>query len=214
MPWWWITSAFLALALAGPGRAQDVASPDSLALTPAPTDTLILALPAAADTSALLLVQPESLAMPALVPVPPSIPGPAAQPVDSGGLQPLPQWTRYEAQHRGFFTPRSLWAAASIAGSVILYNKGKDYRDRADDLYRRYKAAADPTEIERLYQRTTNQDTKGQVCWALGAALAVNGVRLLVTRETEVISSASVQRPSLQMLLAPRSLYLRVHKWP
>lgn len=213
MPWWWITSAILALALAGPGRAQDATSPDSLALTPAPADTLILALPAAADTSALPPVQPDSLALPVMVPVLPSLASPPAQPVASGGLQPLPKRTRYEAQHRGFFTPRSLWGAASIAGSVILYNKGKDYRDKADDLYRRYQAAADPTEIERLYQRTTNQDTKGQVCWALGAALAVNGVRLLVTRETEVISSASAQQPSLQMLLATRSLYLRVHRW-
>jgi hypothetical protein len=102
-----------------------------------------------------------------------------------------------------------LWAVTYLGGGAVLYNLGRDYREKADGLYARYKQAADPAEIESLYQRTTNQDTKGQVCWALGAALAVNGVRLLLTRESEIVSTGS----SLQMIAAPRSFQLRVRKW-
>jgi hypothetical protein len=118
---------------------------------------------------------------------------------------------RYEARPRGLLSARTLWAAVCVGGSAVLYNRGGDYRDKADALYLRYKQATDPTEIEALYQRTTNQDTKGQVCWALGAALVVNGVRLLLSRETEVVSASA--RPSLHMILAPHSLQLRVSKW-
>jgi hypothetical protein len=102
-----------------------------------------------------------------------------------------------------------LWAAAYLGGSAVLYDRGRDYREKADGLYARYKQAADPAEIESLYQRTTNQDTKGQVCWALGAALAVNGVRLLLTRESELVSAGA----SMQMTAAPQSFQLRVRKW-
>lgn len=211
MPWLCIISAIVVLALGGPGQAQSAA--DSLSGAPVGADSLSQAAePVVADSLLISSAQPDSLSQntvlpPAITPVTPTNPAPGPLPVANS----LPKRTRYEAQRRGFFTTRTLWSAACLGGGMMLYSRGSDYRQKADDLYARYKGATDPTQIESLYQRTTNQDTKGQVCWALGAALAVNGVRLLLSRETEIVSSAS--RPSLQMILAPRGLQLRVNKW-
>ncbi len=220
MPRLWIKSAVVALALVGPGLAQEAVLPDSLNPTLAAPDSLGQATPPPpADSLVLPALQPDSLSLPAFIPVAPPAamqpdePSPAPVLALPPGSQSPPKHSRYQAQRSGFFTTRTLWGAACLAGSVVLYNKGSDYRQKANALYLRYEGAADPTEIERLYQRTTNQDTKGQVCWALGAALAVNGARLLLTRETEVTSSARPFRSSLQMILAPKSLRLRVYKW-
>ena len=56
---------------------------------------------------------------------------------------------------------------------------GLDFKNDADDFYERYERAADPIEVDRLYQRTNNRDIKSQVSWALAAAFAVSGVRLI-----------------------------------
>lgn len=220
MPWLWITSAVVVLALGGPGRAQTAAVTDSLIGAPVGADSLSqVAEPVAPDSLPASPAQADSLSQNAAPPVLPpaavsAVPtSPASLPGPLPVADSLPRWTRYEAQRRGFFTIRTVWAAACLGGSAMLYNQGSDYRQKADDLYARYKEAADPTEIESLYQRTTNQDTKGQVCWALGAALAVNGVRLLLTHETEITAAAAASRSSLQMILTPQSLQLRVRKW-
>jgi len=198
MPRLWLTAA-AALALAGPGLAQEAALPDSLTSALAPPDSLSQAAP------------PAPAALPEILsPSPPPLvvvaPVPSSTPV-------LPRLARFSAQQNRLLSFRTLWGAAFIAGGAVLYGKGGDYRQKADDLYERYKGAADPVEIETLYQRTTNQDTKGQVCWALSAALAINGVRLLLTRDTEVVSASLASRPSLDLVLLPRSLQLRVRKW-
>lgn len=232
MPGLWIASAVMVLALGGQGQAQTPAAADSLSTAPSPdaaadslstalspemvgADTLgevaepaledSLQLPEAADS--LYESAAEAVSTPA-----PSILPPPAQPSPLPPPSYLPKQSRFAAQRRGYFTPRTLWAAGYLAGSLLLYNRGSDYRDKADDLYARYKRETNPTQIESFYQRTTTQDTKGQVCWVLSAALAVNGLRLLFTHETEVVSSQAY-RPSLQMILAPQSLQLRVRKW-
>ena len=64
---------------------------------------------------------------------------------------------------------------------MLLLRKGNDYNDEADELYERYEQADNLEETERLYDRTTNRDVKSQVSWALAAAFAVNGVRLVLT---------------------------------
>lgn len=223
MPGLWIALLVIILALGDRSQAQTPAAADSVNAVPVPVavaaDTLgQVAVPALGDSlqlpatvaDSLSLGAAEPLAPPALVPVPVT-PSPAT----SSSLPTatyLPKRNRFIAQRRGFLTTRTLWAVGCMGGSLLLYNRGSDYRDKADELYARYKRETDPTQIGSLYQRTTNQDTKGQVCWALSAGLAINGLRLFFTRETEVVS-AQATRPSLQMILAPQSLQLRVRKW-
>lgn len=220
MPWLWMTVAFALLALPGMGRAQDPAAADSAIVPPVGADSLgQMAEAVAADSLPVSAAQADTLLQNPLQSLPSRLAPAAAltNPVPALPEQPRAdspsRRTRYVAQRRGLLSTRTLWAAAFIGSSAVLYSRGRDYRDKADDLYARYKRAADPTEIESLYQRTTNQDTKGQVCWALGAALAVNGVRLLLTRETEIVSAAQAFRPSPQLIVAPRSLQVRVRKW-
>lgn len=213
MPGLWIASVVIVLVLGGGPAAADslsvapspeVIGPDTLVIG---ADTLVIgadildqvAAPAPGDS-----LQPPARAADLLPPPPAPLPLPTPT--------YLPKRTRFVAQHRGYFTPRTLWAAGYLGGSFLLYNRGSNYRDKADVFYARYQREADPVEIESFYQRTTTQDTKGQVCWALSAALAINGLRLLFTHETEVVSS-EVSRTSLQMILAPQSLQLRVRKW-
>ena len=221
MPGLWVASVVMVLALGGRGQAQTPADSLSGALSPALAGTDSLGLesqPALGDSLPPSAAAADSLSQSAIQPVlpppsaPPTLTLPPALPNPSPRASSLPRRTRFAAQRRGFLTTRTLWAAGCLGGSLMLYNRGSDYRNKADDFYARYQQAADPTEIESLYQRTTNQDTKGQVCWALSGALALNGLRLLFTNETEVVS-AEVSRPSLQMILAPQSLQLRVWKW-
>ncbi len=229
MPGLWIASVVIVLVLGGGPAAADslsvapspeVIGPDTLVIG---ADTLVIgadildqvAAPAPGDSLQLPVMAADSLSQSAVEPVPslaPSLlpPPPAPLPLPTPGY--LPKRSHFAAQHRGYFTPRTLWAAGYLGGSFLLYNRGSNYRDKADAFYARYQREADPVEIESFYQRTTTQDTKGQVCWALSAALAINGLRLLFTHETEVVSS-EVSRTSLQMILAPQSLQLRVRKW-
>ena len=84
------------------------------------------------------------------------------------------------AGHR-LFSARRLTGIAFLGGSLLLLRKGNDYHDEADELYDRYEQADKVDEAERLYDKTTNRDVKSQVSWALAAAFAVNGARLVLT---------------------------------
>ena len=79
-----------------------------------------------------------------------------------------------------FSAGRTVGLAFLGAGSALAV-KGFDYREEADAFYADYQRAADPIEIDRLYQRTTNRDIKAQVSWALAAACGVGGLRLLIS---------------------------------
>ena len=92
-----------------------------------------------------------------------------------GGLLGQPS----TAEAEGFFTARRSLGLAFMGGSAVMCKVGLDYKNDADDFYDRYKRAADPIEVDRLYQRTNNRDIKSQVSWALAAAFAVSGVRLI-----------------------------------
>jgi hypothetical protein len=81
---------------------------------------------------------------------------------------------------KSFFTARRSLGLFFIGSSLALTKKGFDFHDEADELYARYKRAATPEEADRLYSRTNNRDVKSQVSWALAAAFAVSGVRLLI----------------------------------
>ncbi len=81
-------------------------------------------------------------------------------------------------------TLRRALGLASLGGGVALAVKGFEYRDEADGFYDAYQVAKDPVEMDRLYQRSTNRDVKSQVSWALAGALAISGVRLLLTGDS------------------------------
>lgn len=82
-------------------------------------------------------------------------------------------------------TMRRALGVAFLTGSAVLTSKGFDYRDQADEFYDAYRAADDPVEIDRFYQRTANRDVKSQVSWALAAACGVTGLRLLFTGDDD-----------------------------
>ena len=90
-----------------------------------------------------------------------------------------------EAGERRILTPRRALGLAFLGGSAALVKRGMDFKEEADELYERYEKATDPQEIDRLYRRTNNRDVKSQVSWALAAAFAVSGLRLILTGETE-----------------------------
>jgi hypothetical protein len=77
-------------------------------------------------------------------------------------------------------SPRRTIGVALLGGSLLLAKKGLDLHRDADELYARYKKADRPEEASRLYRRTNNRDIKSQVSWALSAAFAISGARLLL----------------------------------
>ena len=82
-------------------------------------------------------------------------------------------------------TPRRTLGAFLLTGSFVLAKKGLDLHRDADDLYARYKKADRAEEASRLYRRTNNRDIKSQVSWALSAAFAISGARLLLRGQSE-----------------------------
>ena len=73
---------------------------------------------------------------------------------------------------------------AFLSGSAFLLKKGFDYHKDADKLYSLYKEADGPEDADRLYNRTTDRDVKSQVSWALAAAFAFSGLRMVITRDS------------------------------
>ncbi|NKB71780.1 MAG: hypothetical protein GKR89_32290 [Candidatus Latescibacteria bacterium] len=78
-----------------------------------------------------------------------------------------------------------------LSGSAVLVKKGFDFNQDADDFYDLYKKANDPDEAARFYSRTTNRDVKSQVSWALGAAFAISGARLLFFQDKSSFNGES-----------------------
>ena len=90
-----------------------------------------------------------------------------------------------EAGVGDYLSARRTVGLTFLGAGTALALKGFDYRDEADAFYADYQRAADPIEINRLYQRTTNRDIKAQVSWALAAACGIGGLRLLATGGSE-----------------------------
>ena len=93
------------------------------------------------------------------------------------------------AEDRNFLTLRRSLGLVFMGSSALLAKKGFDLRKEANDLYRRYEVSSDPVEADHLYRRTTNRDVKSQVSWALSAAFALSGARLLLSEEREAKSN-------------------------
>ena len=96
-------------------------------------------------------------------------------------------------------SPRRALGVALLGGSLLLAKQGVDLHRDADDLYARYKEADRPQEASRLYRRTNNRDIKSQVSWALSAAFAITGARLLWRGRSD---SEHKQRPGGSWVLS------------
>jgi len=117
-----------------------------------------------------------------------------------------------------FLTAKRIWGAGLLLGSVGFVYQGFVFKDDADKIFERYKTA-DSGEADRLFQQTSNKDVKGQVSWAVGAAFAVAGLRLILSRDTPTsdISVASVTLPGALPLavnarVLPRQIGLSLSK--
>ena len=120
---------------------------------------------------------------------------------------------------QGFLTARRSLGVLFIGGSLLLTKQGFEFRDEADELYVRYKKAGTSDEADRLYTRTNNRDVKSQVSWALAAAFAVSGARLLLSKVTDSERSTKVDIDrriapgfSLEPQLEPRRFGLQLKR--
>lgn len=87
-----------------------------------------------------------------------------------------------EGNKQSAFTARRSLGFLFIGSSLLLTKQGFDFRSEADDLYVKYKRAGTSEEADRLYTRTNNRDVKSQVSWALAAAFALSGTRLILSK--------------------------------
>lgn len=106
--------------------------------------------------------------------------------------------TPSHAELRDLVTARRALGMAFIGGSAAMTLKGFDFHGEADDFYRGYKAAVDPVEIDKLYQRTTNRDVKAQVSWAMAAAFGISGFRLVLSGDGEPAAVPSSLSSSME----------------
>jgi len=108
------------------------------------------------------------------------------------------------AEDGKIFTPRRSLGLVFLGGSAVMLKVGFDYKDKADDFYERYKRAVDPGEIERLYSRTNNRDIKSQISWALSAAFAISGLRLILSEGSKTSYGGRVALPAEGLRLESR----------
>ena len=91
-----------------------------------------------------------------------------------GGLAPV-------AEAKSFFTPRRTFGVLFLGGSLFLAKEAIDFRQDANRLYDTYKKAQIPQEADRLFERTSDRDTKSQMSIGLSVVMLVSGLRLLLS---------------------------------
>ena len=84
------------------------------------------------------------------------------------------------AEARSFFTARRTFGILFLGGSAYMAKRAIDYKRDANDNYEAYKAATDEQEAERLFNRTSDRDTKSQMSIGFSAILLISGLRLLM----------------------------------
>ena len=84
------------------------------------------------------------------------------------------------AEARSFFTARRTFGVLFLGGSAYMAKRAIDYKRDANDNYEAYKAATDTREAERLFNRTSDRDTKSQMSIGFSAILLISGLRLLM----------------------------------
>ena len=84
------------------------------------------------------------------------------------------------AEAKSFFTARRTFGILFLGGSAAMAKKAFDFHRDANDLYDAYKQAANAQDAERLFDRTSDRDTKSQMSAGLSAILLISGLRLLI----------------------------------
>ncbi len=84
------------------------------------------------------------------------------------------------AEARSFFTARRTLGVLFLGGSAFMAKRAIDFKRDANDNYEAYKAATDAREAERLFNRTSDRDTKSQMSIGFSAILLISGLRLLM----------------------------------
>lgn len=124
----------------------------------------------------------------------------------------LVQPVEAEEKQRSFIGRRSL-GVLFIGGSLALVKQGFSFSNEADDLYAKYRKAGSAEEADRLYTRTNNRDVKSQVSWALAAAFALSGTRLLLSKDAGSYRNEKVTPGFLlETQLQPRGIALQLKR--
>ena len=84
------------------------------------------------------------------------------------------------AEARSFFTARRTFGILFLGGSAFMAKRAIDFKRDANDNYEAYKAATNAREAERLFNRTSDRDTKSQMSIGFSAILLISGLRLLM----------------------------------
>lgn len=84
------------------------------------------------------------------------------------------------AYAKSYMTARRTFGFLFLGGSAIMAKKALDFRKDANDIFDAYKIARTADEAERLFQRTSDRDTKSQMSIGLSLVLLVSGLRLLL----------------------------------
>ncbi len=84
------------------------------------------------------------------------------------------------AEARSFFTARRTFGILFLGGSAFMAKRAIDFKRDANDNYEAYKAATNAREAERLFNRTSDRDTKSQMSIGFSTILLISGLRLLM----------------------------------
>ena len=84
------------------------------------------------------------------------------------------------AEAGSFLTARKTFGILFLGGSVVMAKKAIDFHRDANRVYDAYKLARTAKEADRLFQRTSDRDTKSQMSIGISLVLLVSGLRLLM----------------------------------
>ena len=80
-----------------------------------------------------------------------------------------------------FFTIRRTFGVLFVGTSAVMAKRAVDFRSDANSTFEQYELASNAQQAERLFQRTSDRDTKSQMAAGLSIVLLVSELRLLMT---------------------------------
>ena len=114
------------------------------------------------------------------------------------------------ADAESFFTARRTFGVLFLGGSAVMAKKAIDFRRDANDLYDAYKAAQNATDADRLFDRSSDRDTKSQMSIGISLVLLASGLRLLLASGVDDNIPKHDRRLKLQVGSDARSQGVRV----
>ncbi len=105
----------------------------------------------------------------------------------------------FPVRAESYFTVRRTFGVLFLGTSSILAKRAIDFRRDANDTFDQYELASNAKQAEKLFQRTSDRDTKSQMSAGLSAVLLVSGLRLLLS------SGVDGNIPKMERGLRPES---------